>query len=309
MTEKQLRQKYIDGLVDWLGCKEKDGSHKKIIDLYNTQKPLPAGYKLKYTDYWCAGTVSAGAIKANLADIFPMECSCSRMIEKAIKMGIWVENDAYTPKVGDLILYDWEDSGKGDNTGNPDHVGAIVSVSGKTMKVIEGNNNNSVAYRTLEVNGKYIRGFITPKYSSKATAETSKTTTTNKSTLKFKVGDTVKFTGTIHYTSSYKNATGYGCKAGQAKVTKVNTAKDATYPYHLQAVSGKGSTVSGWVPANKVTEVSSKSTTTSKTYTVKKGDTLSAIASKYNTTVKKLVSLNGIKDANKISVGQIIKLN
>lgn len=45
-----------------------------------------------------------------------------------------------------------------------------------------------------------------------------------------------------------------------------------------------------------------------KTYTVKKGDTLSAIAKAAGTTVKALQELNSIKDANKISVGQVIKL-
>lgn len=44
------------------------------------------------------------------------------------------------------------------------------------------------------------------------------------------------------------------------------------------------------------------------TYTVRKGDTLSSIASRYKTTVAKLVSLNGLKDANKLSVGQKLKL-
>lgn len=43
-------------------------------------------------------------------------------------------------------------------------------------------------------------------------------------------------------------------------------------------------------------------------YTVKRGDTLSEIAEKYNTTVKELVKINNIKDANKIYVGQKIKL-
>ena len=46
-----------------------------------------------------------------------------------------------------------------------------------------------------------------------------------------------------------------------------------------------------------------------KTYTVKKGDTLTAIAKKYKTTIKKLVALNGIKDANKIYPGQVLKVN
>ena len=45
-----------------------------------------------------------------------------------------------------------------------------------------------------------------------------------------------------------------------------------------------------------------------KTYTVKKGDTLSAIAKKYKTTVKKLVALNNIEDPDLIRVGQKIRL-
>ncbi|MEV8124121.1 LysM peptidoglycan-binding domain-containing protein [Streptomyces sp. NPDC085944] len=44
------------------------------------------------------------------------------------------------------------------------------------------------------------------------------------------------------------------------------------------------------------------------TYTVKKGDTLSGIASKHGTTTKALVSLNGINNPDKIAVGQKIKL-
>ena len=41
-------------------------------------------------------------------------------------------------------------------------------------------------------------------------------------------------------------------------------------------------------------------------YIVKKGDTLSKIATKYNTTVYNLIKLNNIKDKNSISVGQKI---
>ena len=45
-----------------------------------------------------------------------------------------------------------------------------------------------------------------------------------------------------------------------------------------------------------------------KIYTVKKGDVLSKIAAKYNTTTKKLQEANNIKDANKIYPGQKIKI-
>ncbi|QAV85155.1 LysM peptidoglycan-binding domain-containing protein (plasmid) [Bacillus subtilis] len=44
------------------------------------------------------------------------------------------------------------------------------------------------------------------------------------------------------------------------------------------------------------------------TYTVKKGDTLSEISEKTDVSVAKLQSYNGIKNANKITVGQVLKL-
>lgn len=50
-----------------------------------------------------------------------------------------------------------------------------------------------------------------------------------------------------------------------------------------------------------------QASTTSKSYTVKSGDTLSGIASRLGTTVANLQSKNGIKDVNKIYVGQVLK--
>lgn len=44
------------------------------------------------------------------------------------------------------------------------------------------------------------------------------------------------------------------------------------------------------------------------TYTVRKGDTLTSIAKAHGTTVAKLVSLNGLKDADEIRVGQRLKV-
>lgn len=44
-------------------------------------------------------------------------------------------------------------------------------------------------------------------------------------------------------------------------------------------------------------------------YTVKSGDTLSGIASRFGTTVNNLVSLNSIRDANKIYIGQVIRIS
>jgi LysM repeat protein len=44
------------------------------------------------------------------------------------------------------------------------------------------------------------------------------------------------------------------------------------------------------------------------TYTVVKGDNLSRIASRNGTTVAELVRINGLKNANLINVGQVLKL-
>ena len=162
------RNDIVEQMQSWIGRNEADGSHKAIIDLYNTQAPLPVGYKMSYSDAWCAGTVSAAAVACKATDIIPCECSCSRMVALAKKMGIWVENDAYVPSPGDIIHYDWQDSGTGDNANAPDHVGVVEKVVGKTITVIEGNYFNSVKRRYMTVNGKYIRGYIVPKYTDGA---------------------------------------------------------------------------------------------------------------------------------------------
>ena len=166
MIEKQAREAVVNVIKGWLGWSESDGRYRKIIDLYNSQKPLPVGYKVKYTDDWCAVTVTASFLKAGLADIHFPECSCPRMIEKYKKAGRWMERDSYIPQPGDLILYDWEDDGRGDNTGQPNHVGMVMGVSGGYIQVIEGNRGNAVCYRWLKVDGRYIRGFCLPDFAS-----------------------------------------------------------------------------------------------------------------------------------------------
>lgn len=305
MTEKQVREQVVSLINSWIDKKEADGSHKSIIDLYNSHKPLARGYAVKYTDPWCATTVSAVAIELGYTDIIPLECGCEEFIKIAKKMGIWVENDAYTPKIADIILYDWQDNGVGDCVGESDHIGYVTKISGKKMTITEGNKSDAVGTRELTVNAQFIRGYVTPNYAAKANGKKAETTpasaTATGSAEEYKVGDLVVFNGCLNYNSSYSGATAYGCKAGLAKVTAV--AKGNAHPYHLQAVAGKGSTVYGWV---NTSDIGGK--TSGKSYTVQRGDTLSGIASKYGTTVDALAALNGIKDKNLIYVGQVVKL-
>ena len=138
--------KYANKVVEqakaWLGKKESNGTHKEIIDLYNAHNPLPNGYKVKYTDSWCATFVSAVAIKLGYEDIIPIECSCQRMIELFKKAGRWAENEDRTPHPGDIIFYDWQDKGTGDNQGWSDHVGIVEKVENGIIYTIEGNSDD-----------------------------------------------------------------------------------------------------------------------------------------------------------------------
>ena len=165
------RQNFVNTAISYLGVVEGSEKHKYIIDTYNKISPLPQGYKVKYTDSWCATFVSAIAKFCGLLNIIPAECSCPRQIALWQKLGRWQEDDSYTPMMGDIIYYDFDDNGVGDNKGISDHVGIVVSVLGNNIKVIEGNKNDSVSYRTIAVNAKYIRGFGCPSFASKATEE------------------------------------------------------------------------------------------------------------------------------------------
>lgn len=158
------REAIVSEAISHVGVKEGTVLHHKIIDRYNSRKPLPRGYAVKYTDAWCATFISYLAIVMGYTDIIPVECGCPQMITLAKQMGIWVEDDSYVPKPGDIPLYDWQDSGAGDNTGNPDHIGIVEKVVGNTETVIEGNYKDAVGRRELAVNGRYIRGYIVPKY-------------------------------------------------------------------------------------------------------------------------------------------------
>ena len=158
------RQKPGNWLAQYKGIAEGSEQHKAILKVFN-DSGLCTRYKMTVNDAWCATSVSAAFIASGLSNIFPcVECSCENMINLAISAGIWVENDAYVPDVGDVILYDWDDNGVGDCTGWSDHVGIVVSCDGSTIRVIEGNKSNTVGYRDIAVNGKCIRGFITPHY-------------------------------------------------------------------------------------------------------------------------------------------------
>ena len=151
-----------DEVVKTINNLKGESGHQKVLNVYNSQCPLPRGYKLQSKDPWCAATVTAVFLMNGYSDI--AECSCPVMVKKAKDLGIWVEDDAYVPQIGDVIMYDWNDNGKGDNLGTPDHVGIVISVTKSKIMVREGNKNKTLGNRDITVNQVYIRGYITPPY-------------------------------------------------------------------------------------------------------------------------------------------------
>ncbi|MDR0311830.1 MAG: peptidoglycan-binding protein, partial [Acidobacteriota bacterium] len=139
---------------------------------------------MSYTMAWCAAYQSTCAIQADITDVAPKEVSCGRMIELYIQLGRWQEKDCHRPQPGDTLFYDWDDSGVGDNTGAPEHVGIVVSVIGSAVRVIEGNISKKVGYRSIAVNGRYIRGYGLPDFAAKADGKQEQLIAIGRATLR-----------------------------------------------------------------------------------------------------------------------------
>ncbi|MCM1325870.1 MAG: phage tail tip lysozyme [Lachnoclostridium sp.] len=126
-------------------------------------------------------------------------------------------------------------------------------------------------------------------------------------TKSLKVGDIVDFIGNRHYTNANASG-GSSVKPGQAKITAVSAG--AKHPYHIIHTDGK-STVYGWVDEGDIRAAGSSSGAV--THTVVKGDTLSALAKRYGTTVARIVAANKSKypkiTASYIVVGWMLTIN
>ena len=244
IIEQDLREKIISTATKFIGYSESNGTHKKIIDIYNANV---RGYKMTYVDPWCACFASIVSILADMTDIMPVEISCNQMINKYKLLGQWEENDAFTPKHGDIIFYDWEDNGIGDNTGQADHVGIVISTISDIIKVIEGNISKSVGYRSIKVNGKYIRGYGLPDYAGKANKMNNNSS--NIISADIKVGDIVHFFGGDVYKSSNSEYSTYAGPPSECKI--IDIYHKGKHQYHI--MSAYQGFIHGWIDATSIT--------------------------------------------------------
>lgn len=165
--EAEKRTKVCAQARAWLGKNEADGTHREIIDIYNAGRPAGT-YKMSYADPWCAAFVSAVGMACGLGAILLPHVNCDGMIAAYRAAGRWIEDDCFLPAPGDLIFYDWQDDGVGDNAGSSDHVGIVEAVNGDTILAIEGNRSDSVSRREISRNGRFIRGYAVPDYAAAA---------------------------------------------------------------------------------------------------------------------------------------------
>ncbi|MEO5284342.1 LysM peptidoglycan-binding domain-containing protein [Limosilactobacillus allomucosae] len=123
-------------------------------------------------------------------------------------------------------------------------------------------------------------------------SSSSSTAATTAGTYTVKAGDTLSAIASRYSTSS-------------STLASLNSLSNPNLIYVGQVLK-----VSSNASTNSSTSSSANSTvTTAASYTVKAGDTLSAIAAKYGTTYQALASANSISNPNDIYVGQVIKVS
>lgn len=140
--------------MPYKGIIEGTDKHKAIVDCYNTIKPLPRGYKAKYTDAWCAIFVSAMAQKLGVIGKITPECSAHYMWEGMANKKI-KKTEA---EIGDIIFYDFN----GDNW--CDHVGIVLDRKGLELAVIEGNKSDAVGIRYIDYSNHNVFAIVRPDW-------------------------------------------------------------------------------------------------------------------------------------------------
>lgn len=339
-------QDVLNVMRSWIGFSEANGKFKQIIDLYNSHKPLARGYAVKYTDEWCDTTVSAAAIKAGAVDLIGTECGCEEHVKIFKNKGIWIEDGTITPQPGDIIVFNWGDNTQ-PNDGYSDHIGYVESVSGRTITTIEGNKGQAVGRRTLTVGNGNIRGYARPKYSGSSSAGNSGSTSGGTATdgsdtvYTVKAGDTLSGIA-AKYGTTYQALASYNGISNPNKISVGQKIKIPSAGSSGSASTGGGDTVYTVKSGDTLSGIAAKYGTTyqtlasyngisnpnkisvgqkikipggssgggTRTYTVKSGDSLWAIAAKQlgnGSRYKEIKSLNGLT-SDTIYAGQVLKL-
>lgn len=265
-----------------IGTCEPDGDDK-YIKVYNEA----TGAKFGMNVAWCAIFVTGVMIICNVAkEVVLRFASCTAGMKWFIKQGRWKNAKAYggtyTPVPGILIFFS-----KGHKLTDPSHVGIVTKVTSTYVYTVEGNTSDAVHERKYLLNDPYIIGYGVPSYADNVKADI-KDNDTGYQTIEVKKGDTL-----------WGIAEKYlGSGSRYREIMSLNSLTSATiHPGLVLSIPGTN------VKANEA----SKKT---KTYSVKKGDTLWDIATKYlknGSRYVEIMSLSKITSTT-IHVGQVLTL-
>jgi len=157
------RERVLAAAAAMVGVKGGSAEHQRLVNDYNSVRPLPVGYAVKNTDDWCDIFTTVIFQREGLSDLIGRECGVERHIHIFKRLGIWNEDGNSTPSAGDIITFNW-DKDTQQNDGWADHIGIVEKVENGIIHTIEGNSNNVVKRNTYRIGHGNIRGFATPRY-------------------------------------------------------------------------------------------------------------------------------------------------
>ena len=150
----RMADEIIAKAISYLGAAEPSGDDQ-FIKYYNNL----TGSNFNMSTPWCAIFVTVVARQVNAPiSLVPTYAGCDAGVSAFKKAGRYEiakgYGGTYTPQKGDVIFFS-----DGHNQNDSTHTGYVVSVSGSTIKTIEGNMSDKVGYRTIDASNKYIIGY------------------------------------------------------------------------------------------------------------------------------------------------------
>ena len=137
-------------------CRTESASQDdKYINWYNAANKT----NFATTVAWCAIFVSWCKDRAGLSNIsYPNYASCSAGTKVFENLGVLRNPDEYSPKSGDIIMFD------ANKDGAPEHTGIVFANTGDYIETIEGNSSNAVKHNKYAVNSRSIYRYVEVNY-------------------------------------------------------------------------------------------------------------------------------------------------
>lgn len=133
------------------------GQRNQVVDLYNSVRPLPLGYKVKYEDLLCATYVSSIFVKLGWTDIVPPNPRAWQLYENMAALDCGIQDPTRVPDIGDLIFF-----GINKKISGITHVGIVTEVKGRQIYYYD--IQSVVGRHTCPAGYSTICGYAVPHY-------------------------------------------------------------------------------------------------------------------------------------------------